>query len=113
TTHAGALSAGLLTIPLSLTLEKLAPHMGPRVGPLVAPFMNRTGIVFWLCVLVCIVVSLLTKPKPDEELEGLIWNRESLKLPKELRVKMRGLRNPTFWWAIIMAITIYAYIRYW
>ncbi|MHB0954922.1 MAG: sodium:solute symporter family transporter [Pirellulaceae bacterium] len=113
TTHAGALSAGLLTIPLSLTLEKLAPHLGPRVGPLVAPFMNRTGIVFWLCVLVCIVVSLLTKPKPDEELEGLIWNRESLKLPKELRVKMRGLRNPTFWWAIIMAITIYAYIRYW
>ena len=75
--------------------------------------MNRTGIVFWTCVLACIVVSLLTKPKPEEELEGLIWTKESLQLPQELRAKMRGLRSPAFWWAIIMAITICAYIRYW
>jgi SSS family solute:Na+ symporter len=113
TTHAGALAAGLLTIPLSVFLEQVAPHLGPKVGPLVAPFMNRTGIVFWTCVLACIVVSLLTESKPEEELAGLIWTKESLKLPKHLRAKMRGLRNPTVWWAIIMAITIYAYIRYW
>lgn len=113
TTHAGALAAGLLTIPLSVILEKSAPHLGPTVGPLVAPFFNRTGIVFWVCVLVCIVVSLLTKAKPEKELEGLIWNKESLKLPKEVRQRMSGLRSPVLWWAIIMAVTIAAYIRYW
>jgi SSS family solute:Na+ symporter len=61
-THAGALAAGLLTIPLSLLLEKSAPHLGPTIGPFITPFMNRTGIVFWLCVLVCVLVSLATKP---------------------------------------------------
>ena len=30
TTHAGALAAGLLTIPLSVFLEQVAPHLGPR-----------------------------------------------------------------------------------
>jgi len=112
TTHAGALAAGLLTIPLSVFLEKVSPHLG-RLAPLLTPFFNRTGIVFWACVLVCVVVSLLTKPKSEEELKGLIWNRESLRMPKELASKMRGLRSPTFWWAIIMAITVYAYVRFW
>ena len=32
------------------------------------PFMNRTGVVFWTCMAVCAVVSLLTKPKPASEL---------------------------------------------
>ena len=112
TTHAGALAAGLLTIPLSALLEKLAPHLG-EASPYLMPFFNRTGVVFWSCVLVCVVVSLLTKPKSEEDLKGLIWTRESLSMPKEMASRMRGLRSPTFWWAIIMAITIYAYIRFW
>src|SRR5690606_39697909 len=37
TTHAGAVAAGLLTIPLSLIIEYAFPEM---------PFFNRTGIVF-------------------------------------------------------------------
>jgi SSS family solute:Na+ symporter len=112
TTHAGALTAGLLTIPLSVIMEKASPHLGPTLAPVLTPFMNRTGIVFWVCMLVCVIVSLMTKPKPEDELKGLIWNKESLKLPADLRSKMRGLRNPVIWWAIIMAITIYVYIRY-
>lgn len=103
TTHAGALTAGLLTIPLSLAMEFIFPEM---------PFFNRTGIVFWSCMALCAMVSLLTKPKPEAELEGLIWNKESLSLPIEQRAQQRGLRNPFIWWALITALVLYFYIRY-
>jgi solute:Na+ symporter, SSS family len=103
TTHAGALAAGFLTIPLSLGLEWSCPKM---------PFLNRTGIVFWLCMATCAGVSLLTKPKPDAELVGLIWNKESLRLPAEQRGLYRGLRNPFLWWAIITAAVLFFYVRF-
>ncbi|MNX79831.1 Sodium/glucose cotransporter [compost metagenome] len=103
TTHTGAVAAGLLTIPLSLAIEYGFPDM---------PFFNRTGIVFWACMLCCVLVSLVTKPKPAEELVGLIWTRDSLSLPLEERKQQRGLRNPFIWWAIITIIVLYFYIRY-
>lgn len=103
TTHAGALAAGVVTIPLSLAMEFFFPQM---------PFMNRTGIVFWSCMLICFGVSLLTKPKTDKELEGLIWTKESLSLPPEEREHQRGLRNPVIYWAIITAVVLSFYIRY-
>ncbi len=65
TTHAGALAAGLLTIPLTIALEMIAPKLNPSWGQYITPFMNRTGIVFWACMLTCVLVSLVTKPKSD------------------------------------------------
>ncbi|WP_119079122.1 SLC5 family protein [Chitinophaga alhagiae] len=103
TTHAGALAAGILTIPLSVAMEILFPAM---------PFFNRTGIVFWACMIVCVLVSLATKPRPAAELEGLIWNRGSLSLPEDQRQYQRGIRNPAVWWAIITAVVLFFYIRY-
>jgi SSS family solute:Na+ symporter len=103
TTHAGALTAGLLTIPLSLTIEFLFPSIA---------YMNRTGIVFWTCMAVCAVVSLLTAPKSAEELKGLIWNRASLSLLPGEREQQRGLRNPFIWWAIVTVMVLYFFIRY-
>src|SRR5690606_13556064 len=103
TTHAGAVAAGLLTIPLSLIIEYIFPEM---------PFFNRTGIVFWACMLACIVVSLVTKPKSDAALAGLIWNKESLTLPPAQRAQQRGLRNPVIWWALITGLVLFFYIRY-
>jgi len=103
TTHAGALAAGILTIPLSFILEYFFPHM---------PFYNRTGIVFWTCLVVCGMVSLYTKPKPEAELEGLIWKKSSLSLPLEQKWQQRGWRNPFIWWAIITITVLSFYIRY-
>ncbi len=103
TTHAGALTSAALTIPLSIALEKALPKL---------PFMNRTGIAFWTCMLVGIVVSLLTNPKPEKELQGLIWNKESLRLPEHMRDQMRGVRNPALWWAMVTAVVVYFYVRY-
>jgi solute:Na+ symporter, SSS family len=127
TTHAGALAAGLLTIPLTLMFETWASRLpniaaifGPNAVeqakiwvPYITPFGTRTGIVFWLCMLTAVVVSLFTTPKSPEALKSLIWNMDSLRLPKEMREKMGGLKSPALWWAIITAIVLYMYIRYW
>jgi SSS family solute:Na+ symporter len=103
TTSAGALTAGIMTIPLSGLLQWFFPSLS---------FMNRTGIVFWVCMATCAVVSLCTKPKSEEELKGLIWTRDSLRLPEHERHKYRGLRRPVYWWAIITAVVLFFYIRY-
>jgi solute:Na+ symporter, SSS family len=103
TSQAGAVAAGLLTIPLSLAIELMFPAM---------PFFNRTGIVFWSCMMMCALVSLFTKQKPAEDLKGLIWNRDSLSLMPIEREQQRGLRNPFIWWALITLVVLYFYIRY-
>ena len=103
TTHAGALAAGILTIPLSLAFEWLCPKM---------PFFNRTGRVFWACMAVCVLVSLFTKPKPEAELAGLIWNKDSLRLPVGERHLYGGLRSPFFWWTIVTALVLFFYVRF-
>ena len=103
TTHTGAFVAGVMTIPLSFLIEFFFPAM---------PFYNRTGIVFWACMLTCMVVSLYTKPKPEAELQGLIWTRDSLSLPPELRDQSRGYRNPVIWWAMVTALVLFFYVRF-
>lgn len=103
TTSAGALTAGLLTIPLSFLIEYFFPHMA---------FYNRTGIVFWTCIILCIIVSLYTVPKPAEELKGLIWERSSLSLLPAERKMQKGMRNPAIWWAFATSVVLYVFIRY-
>ena len=91
-------------IPLSLALQWT---FGKQL-----PFQNRTGIVFWACIAVCILISLATKPPSGEQLKGLIWTRDSLRLPPEERERNRGVRRPFFWWVIINAMVVYFYVRY-
>lgn len=102
-THAGALAAGIITIPLSVALEWRFPEM---------PFFNRTGIVFWTCMAACAAVSLVTRAKPEAELAGLIWSRESLRLPAEERKRYRGLRSPFWWWAVVTAAVLGFYVAF-
>src|SRR5690606_183638 len=103
TTSAGALTAGLVTLPLSLLLEFAFPNM---------PFFNRTGIVFWICMALCAAISWVTKPQPEEALKGLIWNRESLTLQPHEKEMQKGWRNPAIWWAIITAAVLFFYFKF-
>jgi SSS family solute:Na+ symporter len=100
TTHAGAVAAGVLTIPLSIVLELLYPQM---------PFFNRTGIVFWICMIVCAVLSLLTQPKPKSEIVGLIWDKNSLRLPLNERYQSLGIRSPFLWWSLLTVMVLFFY----
>lgn len=102
-THAGAVTAALVSIPLAVAIQVALPDIS---------FMNRTGIVFWLCVGTEIVVSLFTKAKPEEALHGLIWTPTSLRLPEDCRTLSRGLRNPWIWWTLVNAAVIFMYVWY-
>lgn len=103
TTHAGALTSAILSIPLSVGLELLFPKM---------PFFNRTGIVFWVCMAICVLVSLFTRPKSDADLVGLIWTKDSLKLPPAERQQSKGFRSPILWWSILTAAILYFYVAF-
>jgi SSS family solute:Na+ symporter len=103
TTRAGALTAGVMTIPLSLALKWIFPSLA---------FQNRTGIVFWTCMLTCAAVSLCTVPRSAADLKGLIWTVDSLRLPADQRDRYRGVRSPFLWWAIITAIVLFFYVRF-
>ena len=57
-TSNGALTAAILSIILSAIIAKLYPEF---------PFMNRMGIVFWICSLVHIIISLIENKGKDQE----------------------------------------------
>ncbi|MBO9619589.1 MAG: sodium/solute symporter [Niabella sp.] len=103
TTQAGAIAAGLLTIPLSIAMNLAFPSM---------PFFNRTGIVFWTCMIICWLVSLFTAPRPEQALKGLVWTPSILKVPDEEKKGSSGWRNPTLWWLLITVIVLFFYIRF-
>jgi len=102
TTGAGALTAGILSIPLTLILDLYFPM----------PFQNRTGIAFWACMVVCALVSLITKPKKAEELEGLIWTTDSLRLPADAEQPKHWYGRPVVWWAIVTVIVLSFYVAF-
>lgn len=68
-------------------------------------FPHHTFVVFAVCCLLMVVVSLFTAPKPKDALRGVIWTLDALKMPPEERRRNRGLRNLVLWWTL-MTLTI-------
>ncbi|HVP54650.1 MAG TPA: sodium:solute symporter family protein [Candidatus Eisenbacteria bacterium] len=62
-----------------------------------------------VCVAVTVVVSLLTKPKPDEELVGLVYGVTPI--PHETDVPL--WERPAFWGAVVFAVFILFNIYVW
>lgn len=119
-THAGVFVAAVATIPLTVAAGFLPWLFEYKIGtpwamdvlPYLKPPFNQTGIVFWLCMAIGVIVSLFTVPKPAAELKGLVWNVESLRLPREMREQSGGLRSPALWWAGVTAVVTFMYTRY-
>jgi len=64
----------------------------------------------WLiCVIVTVVVSLLTKPKPDSELADLVYGLTPI--PHEAKVSV--FHRPVFWAIIVGAVFIILQIIFW
>ena len=103
TTNAGALAAGILTIPLSVVLQILLPDWAG---------LNRATIVFWACMSTAVVVSLLTKPRPVDEIEKPDLEQEEPAAASGTARADAGLRNPVIWWAIVTAAVLAFYIKY-
>jgi len=62
-----------------------------------------------VCVLVTVVVSLLTKPKPNSELKGLVYG--VTEIPSESYVTV--LHRPWFWAAVVGVLFVAVNIAFW
>jgi solute:Na+ symporter, SSS family len=62
-----------------------------------------------ICVMVTVAVSLVTKPKPDAELKGLVYG--VTEIPSEGQVSM--LHRPWFWATVVGAIFVVLNIIFW
>lgn len=62
-----------------------------------------------ICVIVTVAVSLVTKPKPDAELKGLVYGVTAI--PSEGRVSM--LHRPWFWATVVGTIFVVLNIIFW
>ena len=64
----------------------------------------------WLiCVIVTVVVSLATKPKPDSELEGLVYGVTAI----PTRSQSAMLARPIFWAGVVLAIFVILQWMFW
>jgi solute:Na+ symporter, SSS family len=61
------------------------------------------------CVVVTVIVSLVTKPRPDEELRGLVYSLTDV--PQEQHTSL--LQRPAFWGAVALAIFVVLQIIFW
>jgi SSS family solute:Na+ symporter len=64
----------------------------------------------WLvCVTVTVVVSYLTKPKPESELVGLVYGCTELPSEKDLSLFQR----PVFWAVLVALVLVVVNILFW
>jgi SSS family solute:Na+ symporter len=64
----------------------------------------------WLiCVIVTVVISLATKPKPISELKGLVYGATDI--PQETGLPL--IQRPLFWAAAVLAVFIVLQIIFW
>jgi solute:Na+ symporter, SSS family len=64
----------------------------------------------WIvCVLVTVVVSMVTKPKPDSELTGLVYGLTDI--PSEASVA--AYQRPWFWAVVVAGLFIVVNVAFW
>src|ERR1700680_3621333 len=90
--------------PTALRYVALSPNAGDM-----AENMYR-GLWSWIvCVLVTVVVSYMTKPKPDSELNGLVYGVTAI--PREDAVPL--YQRPAFWAVVVAAVFVVLNILVW
>ncbi|MGA2507987.1 MAG: sodium:solute symporter family protein [Chitinispirillaceae bacterium] len=90
--------------PSKLSWIALSPHAKDM-----SENMYRALWCWIVCVIVTVVVSLLTKPKPEAELEGLVYG--CTKLPSEGHLPI--WKRPIFYAAISLALFLVLQVIFW
>jgi SSS family solute:Na+ symporter len=68
------------------------------------------GLWSWIiCVVVTVAVSLLTKPKPESELKGLVYGATAI--PSEAQVSL--YERPAFWAVVVAIVFMVLNIIFW
>ena len=109
------LLAGTLSSITMFCLMKFDPEHWVRVfalSPLAQPLAQDMYQSLWsclTCVVVTFLVTLVTKPRPDSELVGLVYSLTPL--AREDRAPL--LQRPLFWGIVALAILVILQIIFW
>jgi SSS family solute:Na+ symporter len=90
--------------PSALSIIALSPH-----AKTMAQNMYQALWAWIICAVVTIVVSLLTKPKPESQLVGLVYG--CTVLPSEGHLKL--YQRPIFWAVVVALVLVVANIIFW
>ena len=109
------LLAGTLSSVGMFTLMKLDPDRWVQVfalSPLAKGLAQDMYQALWscvTCVVVTVLVTLVTKPRPDQELVGLVYSLTPLAREEHATV----FHKPVFWGAVAMALFVILQIIFW
>jgi SSS family solute:Na+ symporter len=90
--------------PTALRYVALSPQAKPM-----AQDMFQALWAFVICVTVTVVVSLLTKPKPDAELEGLVYGLTPIPSLKGIPL----YQKPIFWAGVVTVVFVGLNVIFW
>jgi len=90
--------------PSKLALIALSPYAKPLAADMWRALWS--GII---CVVVTVVVSLLTKPKTDLQLEGLVYGATNI--PSEGHLPL--IKRPIFWAGVSLAVFLVLQYIFW
>jgi solute:Na+ symporter, SSS family len=109
------LLAGTLTSVSIFSLMKLDPDRWVQVfalSPLAKPLAQDMYQSLWSCVtcaVITVLVTLVTKPRPDSELVGLVYSLTPLAREEHTS----WLHRPVFWGGMSIAILVILQIIFW
>lgn len=75
-------------------------------------WLNRTFVVWFTCMTLMVVISLLTRAPSAGQIAGIIWSPKMAALPEAERRIYGGVRSLFFWWALFVGLmaALYAYL---
>ncbi|MEM8583111.1 MAG: sodium:solute symporter [Bacteroidota bacterium] len=76
-------------------------------------FLLRTTVLFFLCLIVHIVVSLATSPPKAEKLEGMIWTKKLIKEETEELAGLPWYKNYRYLSVILLVLTTIVVAYFW
>lgn len=105
----GTLAAAAMWVWVKMDHSALAIIAGSSSAKTMAEDMYRALWSWVVCVLVTVVVSLLTRPKPISELEGLVYG--ATQIPSEGDYPL--YQRPVFWACVIGVVFVIFNVYFW
>src|SRR5439155_24692956 len=108
------LLAGVGSSIVIFTLMKVDDHWVSvfALSPLAQPLAQAMWQALWscvICVAATVLVSLVTKPRPDQELVGLVYSLTPV--PPETHTSF--FHKPVFWGMVALAVFVVLQIIFW
>ena len=84
---------------------------------LVMNYNNFLYVAIWngiISLILMVIVSLATKPRPSEEIDHLIWRPSVMKVDPDVEGGRGGTISLVFWWSVCMILTaaLYGYFAW-